>query len=45
MIEARELTKRFGQVVAVTGLSFSVRPGEVAGFLRRNGAGKTNIGL
>ena len=29
MIEARGLTKRFGQVVAVDGLTFSVRPGQV----------------
>ncbi len=41
MIEASGLTKRFGQVVAVDGLTFSVRPGEVTGFLGRNGAGKT----
>lgn len=41
MIEARGLTKRFGQVLAVDGLTFSVRPGEVTGFLGRNGAGKT----
>ncbi len=41
MIEARGLTKRFGPVVAVEGLTFSVRPGEVTGFLGRNGAGKT----
>ena len=41
MIEARGLTKRFGQVVAVDGLTFSVQPGEVTGFLGRNGAGKT----
>jgi ABC-2 type transport system ATP-binding protein len=41
MIEARGLTKRFGQMVAVDGLTFSVRPGEVTGFLGRNGAGKT----
>lgn len=41
MIEASALTKRFGQVVAVDGLTFSVRPGEVTGFLGRNGAGKT----
>jgi len=40
VIEARGLTKRFGQVVTVDGLSFSVRPGEVTGFLGRNGAGK-----
>ena len=41
MIEARGLTKRFGPVTAVDGLTFSVRPGEVTGFLGRNGAGKT----
>ncbi len=41
MIEASGLTKRFGHVVAVDGLTFSVRPGEVSGFLGRNGAGKT----
>ena len=41
MIEARGLTERFGQIVAVDGLTFSVRPGQVTGFLGRNGAGKT----
>ncbi len=41
MIEATGLTKRFGRLVAVDGLTFSVRPGEVTGFLGRNGAGKT----
>ena len=40
-IEARSLTKRFGKVVAVDGLTFSVEPGKVTGFLGRNGAGKT----
>jgi ABC-2 type transport system ATP-binding protein len=40
-IEARGLTKRFGRVTAVDGVTFSVRPGEVTGFLGRNGAGKT----
>ena len=40
MIEARRLTKRFGQIVAVDGLTFSVRPGEVTGFL-----GAQRIGL
>lgn len=41
MIEASGLTKRFGRVLAVDGLTFSIRPGEVTGFLGRNGAGKT----
>jgi len=41
MIEIRGLTKRFGPVLAVDQLSFSVEPGEVVGFLGANGAGKT----
>jgi len=40
-IQATSLTKRFGQVTAVDHVTFSVRPGEVTGFLGRNGAGKT----
>ncbi|TDC74264.1 ATP-binding cassette domain-containing protein [Streptomyces hainanensis] len=41
MIEARELTKRYGDRTVVDRLSFSVRPGEVTGFLGPNGAGKS----
>jgi ABC-2 type transport system ATP-binding protein len=41
MIEAVNLTKRYGRTVAVDGLSFSVRPGRVTGFLGPNGAGKS----
>jgi len=40
-IEVEGLTKRFGDFVAVDGVSFSVRPGEVYGWLGPNGAGKT----
>lgn len=40
-IAARNLTKKFGDVVAVSQLSFEVRPGEVVGLLGANGAGKT----
>lgn len=40
-IEVEGLTKRFGEVLAVDHLSFSVRPGTVTGFLGPNGAGKT----
>ena len=38
---ARGLTKRFGDVLAVDDLSFTVEPGTVTGFLGPNGAGKT----
>ncbi len=41
MIEARSLTKRFGDTVAVDDLTFSVQPGVVTGFLGPNGAGKS----
>ncbi len=41
MIEARGLTKRYGDKVAVDNLSFTVRPGVVTGFLGPNGAGKS----
>jgi ABC-2 type transport system ATP-binding protein len=40
-IEVRSLTKRFGAVTAVDGVSFDVEPGRVTGFLGPNGAGKT----
>src|SRR5258705_5215269 len=41
MIEARQLTKRYGDKVAVDQLDFVVRPGRVTGFLGPNGAGKS----
>jgi ABC-2 type transport system ATP-binding protein len=41
MIEARDLSKRYGDKVAVDDLSFTVRPGVVTGFLGPNGAGKS----
>jgi ABC-2 type transport system ATP-binding protein len=40
-IEARELTRRFGNFTAVDAITFQVEPGEVFGFLGANGAGKT----
>ena len=41
MIEARELTKRYGDKTAVDGVTFEVMPGTVTGFLGPNGAGKS----
>ena len=41
MIEARGLTKRYGEKTAVDDLTFTVRPGVVTGFLGPNGAGKS----
>lgn len=41
MIEARDLTKRYGATAAVDQLSFDVWPGAVTGFLGPNGSGKS----
>ena len=41
MIEARNLSKRYGDKLAVDDLTFTVRPGVVTGFLGPNGAGKS----
>jgi ABC-2 type transport system ATP-binding protein len=41
VIELHDLTKRFGDVLAVGDLSFEVDSGQVVGFLGPNGAGKT----
>ena len=40
-IEVSDLHKRFGQTVALDGLSFTVSPGQVTGFVGPNGAGKS----
>ena len=40
-IEVRELRKHYGGTVAVDGLSFTVHPGQVTGFVGPNGAGKS----
>jgi len=45
MIEARGLTKRFGDKLAVDQLTFTVEPGRITGFLGPNGAGKPVTGL
>jgi energy-coupling factor transporter ATP-binding protein EcfA2 len=41
MIQAHELTKRYGDTTAVHSLSFTIAPGTVTGFLGPNGAGKS----
>jgi ABC-2 type transport system ATP-binding protein len=41
LIEVRQLTKRFDNVIAVDGIDFTVLQGELFGFLGPNGAGKT----
>jgi ABC-2 type transport system ATP-binding protein len=41
MIEAHQLTKRYGEKTAVDRLDFTVKPGTVTGFLGPNGAGKS----
>lgn len=41
MISVRELTKHYGDLVAVNNLTFTIRKGEITGLLGPNGAGKT----
>jgi lipooligosaccharide transport system ATP-binding protein len=42
MVSARQLTKRFGEFIAVDGVDFEVHKGEAFGFLGPNGAGKSS---
>lgn len=41
MLSVQNVSKRFGDVVALRDISFDVTPGRITGFLGRNGAGKT----
>jgi lipooligosaccharide transport system ATP-binding protein len=43
IVEAHNLTKLYGIVRAVDGISFAIEPGECFGFLGPNGAGKTTV--
>ena len=41
MLELNDLSRRFGDVVALDGVTFTVPDGEIVGFVGPNGAGKT----
>ncbi len=41
MIELKNVTKKYGNIKAVDGISFKINKGEIVGFLGQNGAGKT----
>jgi branched-chain amino acid transport system ATP-binding protein len=43
ILELRNLTRRFGGVVAVNDVSLSLQPGEIVGLIGPNGAGKTTL--
>ena len=43
ILKVNHLTKKFGQLRAVDGLSFEVREGEILGMMGPNGAGKTTV--
>jgi ABC-2 type transport system ATP-binding protein len=43
MISLRDLTVRYGDTVAVDGLSLDLEPGKIYGLLGRNGSGKTSL--
>ncbi|MGU3317482.1 dipeptide ABC transporter ATP-binding protein [Sphingomonas sp. M6A6_1c] len=45
LLAARDLTIRYGDRIAVAGLSFDVAPGEIVGLIGESGSGKSTVGL
>ena len=43
ILEVKEITKRFGELTVLSGISFDVRKGEILGIIGPNGAGKTTL--
>src|SRR4051812_10674583 len=43
MIEANQLTKKYGSTLALDHVTYAIKPGEVVGLLGPNGAGKTTM--
>jgi len=43
LLEARDVTRRFGALQAVAGVSLHLVPGEIVGLVGKNGAGKTTL--